>query len=83
VEFWIDGTWHYLGACEPEPVPDSGWFTEPARRAMLVHTKAFGRYDGSEKVIRKETLFSEINTLGRYAETKELKCSTTTPSFIP
>jgi len=73
VEFWIDGAWHYLGACEPEPVPDRGWFTEPARRAMLVHTNAFGYYGGDERVIRKERLFTEINTLGRYAETKELK----------
>lgn len=83
VEFWVDGTWHYLGACEPEPVPDRGWFTEPARRAMLVHTKAFGRYDGSEKVIRKETLFSEINTLGRYAETKELNIRVTDGNTVP
>jgi len=40
VEVWIDGKWHYMGACEPEPVLDRGWFTEPARRAMLIHTKA-------------------------------------------
>ncbi|MRR19229.1 transglutaminase domain-containing protein [bacterium] len=73
VEFWADGRWHYLGACEPEPVPDRGWFTEPARRAMLVHTRAFGSYDGTETVVRKEQLFTEINTLNRYAETKELK----------
>lgn len=73
VEFWVDGTWHYLGACEPEPVPDRGWFTEPARRAMLIHTKVFGRYGGAEKIIRRESLFSEINTLERYAETKELR----------
>jgi hypothetical protein len=72
VEFWADGQWHYLGACEPEPVPDRGWFTEPARRAMLVHTRAFGRYDGNESLVRSEHLFSEINTLDRYAETKEL-----------
>jgi transglutaminase-like putative cysteine protease len=73
VEFWIDGAWHYLGACEPEPVPDRGWFTEPARRAMLVHTKAFGYYQGNERIIRKDPFFTEINTLGTYAETKELK----------
>jgi len=83
VEFWVDGTWHYMGACEPEPVPDRGWFTEPARRAMLVHTKAFGRYEGDEKVIRKEKLFTEINTLDRYAETKELKVRVTDGSAVP
>ena len=36
VEFWADGTWHYMGACEPEPVPDRGWFTSAASRAMVV-----------------------------------------------
>jgi transglutaminase-like putative cysteine protease len=73
VEFWAEGSWHYLGACEPEPVPDRGWFTEPARRAMLVHTRAMGKYDGYEAIVRRENLFAEINTLDRYAVTKELK----------
>jgi hypothetical protein len=72
VEVWIDGGWFYMGACEPEPVLDRGWFTEPARRAMLVHTKAFGRYSGNEDVIRTEKRYAEINNLGKYAETKEL-----------
>ncbi len=83
VEFWVDGSWHYLGACEPEPVPDRGWFTEPARRAMLVHTKAFGRYDGNEKIIRNERLFTEINTLDRYAETRELTVKVTDTEGAP
>ena len=73
VEFWADGKWHYLGACEPEPVSDLGWFTEPARRAMLVHTRAFGRYGGDETLVSSSRLFSEINTLDRYAETKNLR----------
>ncbi len=83
VEFWADGRWHYLGACEPEPVPDRGWFTEPARRAMLVHTRAFGLYKGSERLVRKAPLFSEINTLDRYAATKELKIRVTDSSGLP
>lgn len=83
VEFWVDGSWHYLGACEPEPVPDRGWFTEPARRAMLVHTKAFGKYRGNENIIREELLFTEINTLDRYAETKELKVRVTDGAGSP
>lgn len=83
VEFWVDGSWHYLGACEPEPVPDRGWFTEPARRAMLVHTKAFGIYGGDEEVIRREPLFTEINTLHRYAATKKLKVRITDRNGAP
>ncbi|WP_322172618.1 transglutaminase-like domain-containing protein [Acutalibacter caecimuris] len=42
---WVevfDGTgWRYLGACEPEPRLDMGWFTPAAGRAMLCHVKAF------------------------------------------
>lgn len=83
VEFWADGRWHYLGACEPEPVPDRGWFTEPARRAMLVHTRAFGRYNGNERLVRRNMLFPEINTLDRYAVTKELKIRVTDSSGVP
>lgn len=83
VEFWADGRWHYLGACEPEPVPDRGWFTEHARRAMLVHTRAFGLYNGDERLVRKAPLFSEINTLERYAVTKELKIRVTDSSGLP
>jgi len=36
VEFWADGRWYYMGGCEPEPVPDRGWFTSAASRAMVV-----------------------------------------------
>ena len=83
VEVWIDGKWHYMGACEPEPVTDRGWFTEPARRAMLVHTRAFGRYTGKEALVKSEKLFSEINTLARYAVTKDLEVTVLDSSGNP
>lgn len=72
VEVWIDGEWHYMGACEPEPVLDRGWFTEPARRAMLVHSKSFGAAYGNENVIRKMKYCTDINNLSKYAGTKRL-----------
>lgn len=72
VEVWINGEWSYLGACEPEPVLDRGWFTEPARRAMLVHTKEFGAASGNDNVIRKMKYFTELNNLSKYALTKHL-----------
>lgn len=43
VEVWCDGIWHYIGACEPEAVPDRGWFTNAASRAMLVRSRRFER----------------------------------------
>ncbi len=72
VEFWADGEWQFLGACEPGPAPNRGWFTEPARRAMLVHTKAFGAYQGDGRVGKSEAQYSLLNTLEVYAQTKEL-----------
>lgn len=79
VEVWVDGEWKYLGACEPEPVLDRGWFTEPARRAMLTHTKAFGLYRGNGKVVKKTENFAEINTLSKYARTKALEIKVIDP----
>lgn len=70
VEVWINGEWKYLGACEPEPVLDRGWFTESARQAMLTHTKAFGMYRGDDNLIKEAKNYSEINTLSKYARTK-------------
>jgi transglutaminase-like putative cysteine protease len=72
VEVWIDGKWHYMGACEPEPVLDLGWFTEPARRAMLIHTKSFGGWYGNENEINRYRNYSVINNLANYALTKRI-----------
>lgn len=66
VEAWVDGAWHYLGACEPEPELDMAWFTEPAKRAMMVHTKVMGGARGEEKVVSLPW-YDEINVLAAYA----------------
>lgn len=72
VEIWIDGKWYYMGACEPEPVLDQGWFTEPARRAMLVHTKSFGAPYGDENTIITHKKYAVVNNLSKYAVTKTI-----------
>jgi hypothetical protein len=72
VEVWIGGKWYYMGACEPEPVLDIGWFTEYAKRAMLVHTKSFGASTGNENAIMVHKNFSEVNNLSKYAVTKNI-----------
>jgi hypothetical protein len=61
-----------MGACEPEPVLDFGWFTEPARRAMLVHTKSFGASGNSEDVINRYGNYTDVNNLAKYAITKRI-----------
>ena len=69
VEAWADGAWHFIGACEPEPVLDLGWFNAPASRAMLMHTKVFGRYDGPEEVVLESPNYTEVNLIDHYATT--------------
>ena len=69
VEAWVDGKWHFLGACEPEPVLDLGWFNEPASRALLLHTRVFGDYDGPEEVISRNSNYTEINVVDNYGKT--------------
>ncbi len=69
VEAWADGQWHFIGACEPEPVLNLGWFNAPASRAMLMHTKVFGRYDGPEEVVLESPNYTEINLIDNYATT--------------
>lgn len=67
VEAWADGKWYFLGACEPEPVLNLGWFNAPASRGMLMHTKVFGRYEGAEEVMSVTDSYTEINVIDNYA----------------
>lgn len=86
VEVWIGGTtegsepcdkdcrggWKFLGACEPDPRLDMGWFSVPSTRCMMVHSKAFGRYKGDEEVVKRTSLYSELNLLSHYAPTRRV-----------
>ncbi|PID89580.1 MAG: hypothetical protein CSB01_01275 [Bacteroidia bacterium] len=72
VEVYVDGTWKYLGACEPEAVLNKGWFSAPVKRAMMVHTKAFGKYQGSEDVINEKEKYATLNVLQYYAPVKNI-----------
>ena len=72
VEAWADGKWYFLGACEPEPVLNLGWFNESASRGMLMHTKAFGNYDGPEEVMSLTPCYTEINVVDNYAPTAQV-----------
>lgn len=67
VEVWIDGKWYFMGACEPEPELNVAWFNQPATRAMLMHTRVYGDYRGTEDVIQKSECYTEINVIENYA----------------
>lgn len=72
VEALCDGVWHFLGACEPEPVLDRGWFNTAASRAILVHSRLFGT--GSSPLhgefLGREGAVCWYNQTARYAKTR-------------
>jgi transglutaminase-like putative cysteine protease len=72
VEVWIDGKWFFLGACEPEPELNMGWFAGPATRAMLLHTKVYGSYQTEDDVVTANDRYTEINVLPQYAPSKRV-----------
>lgn len=72
VEAWVDGRWRYMGACEPEPVLDSGWFTSAASKAMMVHTRAYGIAPEGERIENRVGNAFIINRTAAYARTRLL-----------
>ena len=70
VEVWVDGKWYFLGACEPEPELNMGWFAAPVKRAMMTHTIVFGQYQGSEEKLQLDDKFTRVNLLADYASTR-------------
>ena len=72
VEALCGDTWRFLGACEPEPVLDRGWFITAASRAMLIHSRIFGQ--GSSPLhgecLGREGAVTWFNQTARYARTK-------------
>ena len=72
VEVYVNGEWKFLGACEPDPRLNMGWFSVPSTRCMMVHTKAFGKYKGDEEVVKRTGLYSELNLLSHYAPTRRV-----------
>lgn len=71
VEALCDGQWRFLGACEPEPVLDRGWFTTAASRAVLVHSRVFGegRSPLHGEPLGRDGDVTWFNQTARYAQT--------------
>ncbi len=72
VEVYVEGEWHFLGACEPEEVLNRGWFAGPAGRALLIHTRTFsdyGKEDGEEYIGREHGVHF-FNRTSYYTKTR-------------
>ncbi len=78
VEVLVDGKWRYIGACEPDPFLDSGWFRMPASRAMLTNTRVFsGFMPANSRFVSTSYKMKELNTLDIYAKTRDITCTVT------
>ena len=72
VEVWCDGEWHFLGACEPEEKLDLGWFIDPASRAMILHSRWFGKDMPLDPQVGPKGMAKVLNHMKRYAYTTTL-----------
>lgn len=72
VEVWVDGKWHFMGACEPAADLNDAWFNSSVVRAMLIHTKVFGHYNGPEEILYTTNNYTEINVIDNYTRTDQL-----------
>ena len=61
--------------CEPEEVLDTGWFSGPANRAILIHTRNFSDYvkESNEEYLGKEGALYYFNHTDFYGRTKLVK----------
>lgn len=84
VEFYVDGDWHYYGACEPAPILDRGWFCAASSRAMMIHARWFDSIlpEDEEYTGRTDMPFS-FNQLHRYADTVTVRVKVLDESGAP
>jgi hypothetical protein len=67
-ELWVDGDWHYTGACEPRDALDDAWFSDRVGGAALVLSSVYGAATPEEDIYRAEERSSLVNSISHYAE---------------
>lgn len=75
VEVYVDGDWHFLGACEPEPVLDRGWFLDASSRAPMACYRTFFPCNLNISVGKRGCAYL-YSVIDRYAETSPLTVRT-------
>lgn len=71
VEVYADGKWQYLGACEPEPVLNRGWFADAASRCALACYRTFSEYGIRDPQIDRQGCCRLYGVTDSYAKTVE------------
>lgn len=85
VEAYVDGQWHFLGACEPEAALDRGWFQNASSRTLMVHAREFSDYSGENggQQYWREGCLCYRNVTSNYTETGELRIKAAEADGMP
>ncbi len=87
VEVYVNGRWAFLGACEPEPVLNRGWFTDASSRAPIECYRTFFDYIGEgmeeEQLFETRGSSSYYNVTHHYAEICDLTLTVQSEAGVP
>lgn len=74
VEVFSQGKWHFLGACEPEPILNRGWFTDASSRAPVVCYREFFDFPAKAEnaCINRDGCCALYNVTSHYAPVSKL-----------
>lgn len=78
VQVLIDGEWHYMGACEPDPVLDSAWCSSRLGSILMTTSRTFSSiglgkaWDNRNGIHYTGSGIYDLNGISDFAETKEL-----------
>jgi hypothetical protein len=76
-EVWVDGAWHYTGACEPSDRLDDAWFNDAVRNAALVLSSTMGSAATGEETYRSGERYAVVNSTARYTDAGTLEATVT------
>jgi hypothetical protein len=82
-EVWVDGGWHYTGACEPSDALDDAWFNGTVKNAALVFSSALGSAAPGEDAYRSEERYAVVNSTTHYTTAGTLEVLVTTGAGSP
>lgn len=82
VEVWIENQWFFMGACEPEPTLNRGWFTYASSRAMYTHTHLFSLFPHTDNLPADGRAKLLENTQS-YAKTRAFSVGVMTSDGLP
>lgn len=87
VEVFAGEKWNFLGACEPEPILNRGWFTDASSRAPLACYRRFFEFTGDsmaiEQRINQQGSCLLYNVIDHYAPASDLTIRVCDAAGVP